>query len=391
MPIYTDKRTGKKVIQYQIGYKYVPDPENPGKLLKRPKYKTEVVGRSARVARKVLVQREAPWEKRKYSEELDQEGPKNQYTFPELTAWYLELPSVKKKRSYDWDVERSKILGRHFGGMQADKVKPSMVESFQHKMLETKNRRGRKYRPATVNRMIALMKRVFNLAIREDMALKNPCWKVAMLKENNRRDRTLTVEEFDRLVAELPEHVIPMVYAAYFTGMRRGEILNLTWEKVNMRVGFIELEPEDTKNSEPRRLYFNDVLWNIFRREYARKHRSGFVFTYRGRPLRDIKEGFKDALKRAKIENFCFHDLRHTFNTNMRKAGVDQTVIMKLTGHKSLSMFNRYNTVDQDDALEAMRKLDLLLVQQKADESSDLVQTRLSAQKNRDCKEPLSN
>ena len=75
----------------------------------------------------------------------------------------------------------------------------------------------------------------------------------------------------------------------------------------------------------------------------------------------------------------------------MRKAGVDQTVIMKLTGHKTLSMFNRYNTVDQDDALEAMRKLDLLLVQQKSDESSDIVQTSLPLQKNRDSEESLSS
>jgi hypothetical protein len=75
----------------------------------------------------------------------------------------------------------------------------------------------------------------------------------------------------------------------------------------------------------------------------------------------------------------------------MRKAGVDQTVIMKLTGHKTLSMFNRYNTVDQDDALEAMRKLDVLLTEQKARESSDIVQTGFSLQKNRDCEEFLTN
>ena len=75
----------------------------------------------------------------------------------------------------------------------------------------------------------------------------------------------------------------------------------------------------------------------------------------------------------------------------MRKAGVDQTVIMKLTGHKTLSMFNRYNTVDQGDALEAMRKLDVLLTEQKARESSDIVQTGFSLQKNRDSGESLTN
>ncbi len=99
MPIYTDKRTGKKVIQYQIGFKNLPDPKNPGKFIRRPKYKTEVVGKSARVARKKLARREAEWEQKKYTEEIAPEIPQPRYTFDELMAWYLELPVAKKKRS----------------------------------------------------------------------------------------------------------------------------------------------------------------------------------------------------------------------------------------------------------------------------------------------------
>lgn len=291
-------------------------------------------------------------------------------------AWYLELPVAKNKRSYNTDVEKSKPLVTYFGKMAADKIKPSMVESFQDRMLKSKHRLGSKYRPATVNRMIALMKRVFNLAIREDMVLKNPCWKVTMLKEDNKRDRILSGEEFNRLLAKLSGYLNPIVSLAYYTGMRRGEILKLTWKKVNMQEGYLDLEPEDTKNSEPRRIYFNDILWDIFKR--AGKVRSlnhDYVFTYRGKPIREFRGGFNQALKKAGIGNFHFHDLRHTFNTNMRKAGVDQTVIMKLTGHKTLSMFNRYNTVDQEDAVGAMKQLDLFLSAQKSSESSDQVQT----------------
>lgn len=99
------------------------------------------------------------------------------------------------------------------------------------------------------------------------------------------------------------------------------------------------------------------------------------MFTYRGKPIKEFRQGFNKALEKAGIEKFHFHDLRHTFNTNMRKAGVDQTVIMKLTGHKTLSMFNRYNTVDQEDAVGAMKRLDLFLSAQKTLESSDDVQT----------------
>lgn len=77
--------------------------------------------------------------------------------------------------------------------------------------------------------------------------------------------------------------------------------------------------------------------------------------------VREIKRSFQRACKEAEIEDFQCHDLRHTFNTNMRKAGVDRSVIMKITGHKTRSMFERYNTVDGDDAIEACKRLDAFL------------------------------
>jgi hypothetical protein len=104
MPIYADKRTGKKVIQYQIGFRNVPDPKNPGKLIKRPKYKTEVVGKSARKARKILVKREAEWEQKKYSEEFVPEAPKPQYTFSELMAWRHTFNTNMRKVGVDQTV-----------------------------------------------------------------------------------------------------------------------------------------------------------------------------------------------------------------------------------------------------------------------------------------------
>ena len=93
MPIYTDKRTGKKVIQYQIGYKYVSDPERPGKLLKRPKYKTEVVGKSVRVDGKVLVKREAPGRKRNTPKSLPKKDPET--STPLGSSWPGTLNSLR--------------------------------------------------------------------------------------------------------------------------------------------------------------------------------------------------------------------------------------------------------------------------------------------------------
>jgi len=96
----------------------------------------------------------------------------------------------------------------------------------------------------------------------------------------------------------------------------------------------------------------------LLRPSKVRHLKHNHVFTYRGVPVKEIKRSFKSACKKAGIEDFRFHDLRHTFITNMRKAGVERGIIMKITGHKTTSMFDRYNTVDQEDALRAMEKLD---------------------------------
>ena len=96
-------------------------------------------------------------------------------------------------------------------------------------------------------RTIAVLKRMFNLAVREELADKNPCWKIKMLTENNARDRILSVEELERLLGYLPPHAARVIHFAYLTGMRAGEIFNLTWDKVDLAQELVRLGAEDTK------------------------------------------------------------------------------------------------------------------------------------------------
>lgn len=372
MPIYIDKRTGKYVIQYKVGYRYSPDPKKPGELKRRIKYKTEVAGKSARLAKKLLARREAEWSHQSLD---DGKTPRNRYTFAELVEWYLDLPVVRQKKTYNLDVDGCRYLMDYFGDIKADMIKPSMVESFQYEMSRTRHRQGKTYANATINRTITVLRRIYNLAIREDMVDKNPCWKVARLPEKA-RDRVLSTEEFERLLAELIPRAKPIVMMAYHTGMRRGEILNLTWDRVNLAEGYIDLKAEDTKTSEPRRIYMNQVVREIIREAgRVRSLAHDFVFTDRGKRIKTISDGFKSAVKRAGLGDFKFHDLRHTFVTNARKAGIAQSVIMKMTGHKTAVMFRRYNTVDDDDLIGAMNSLSGYLGTDISRESSDIVQT----------------
>lgn len=133
----------------------------------------------------------------------------------------------------------------------------------------------------------------------------------------------------------------------------------MTWDRVNMREGYFSLKPKDTKTGEGRRVYFNGEVREMLERlGKVRSLSHNFVFTFRGKPLKSIKVCLARALKKANITNFRLHDLRHTFTTNARKAGVDRTVIMKLTGHKTLSMFTRYNSVDEADARQALQLME---------------------------------
>ena len=342
---------------------FVKYPYRKNRATGKIKYKIEKVGISKKLAHRVYNKKYEEYKKR---EHLDWEEEKPM-TFSQLVDWYLELPDVQA-RTYFRDIKRyCEKWKKYFGDLLVEDIKPSMVEKYRQERLQQMAYHGKykgkqKVAPASVNREVSTLKRIFNLAIREDLANKNPCWKVEKLPENNERKRILSLEELDRLLAELPQHAKDIILADYFTGMRAGEVFDLTWDKVDLNEGYIELEAEDTKTDEPRRIYYIEEVRDIFTRLNKVRHLDhNHVFTYKGQPIKSIKTCFKNACRRAGIENLRFHDLRHSINTMMRKAGVPKSIIMKMTGHKTSAMFDRYNTIDEDDARDALKKLNEFL------------------------------
>jgi len=170
-------------------------------------------------------------------------------------------------------------------------------------------------------------------------------------------------------LSKLPKsnYLRAVVATAYYTGMRRSEILSLTWDKVDLQKRIIKLDIEDTKDREAREMPICNELLQIFSELPNRIQESGkdnHIFLYRGKPVADIRTALKNACKDAslsygrKIRNgFTFHDLRHTFNTNMRKTGIADSVIMEITGHSTREMFDRYNTIDADDRRGAVDQM----------------------------------
>jgi integrase len=284
--------------------------------------------------------------------------------FGEAADAFLEY-SKSRKRSWVHDAQLVAKLKNHFGDTYLDAFNSDSVERFlnvlrkQGKKMplrEGKSPEYRPFKPATLNRYIACLKTIVNRAIGNNLLDRNPIKGVKLFKENNVRDRVLTQSEYEALLAQCAPHLKPMVVLAYMTGMRRGEIIRLRWNQLNLAGKIIGLSPDDTKTNEAREIPLDDELVEILRK-VPRLLGCPFVFTHNRKPLKEVKGSFDRACAKAGIKNFRFHDLRHCAVTNLSKAGVREKVIMSISGHKTSHMLRRYDSVDQDDRTQALSKV----------------------------------
>jgi integrase len=180
---------------------------------------------------------------------------------------------------------------------------------------------------------------------------------VRLLQENNKRLRYLSKEECQALISNCKGDTRVIVITALNTGMRKGEILGLRWDNVDLRHGFILLDR--TKNGERREIPINETL-RISLQGITRRLDVPSVFfdPVTGKPYQDVKRSFNTALRKAGIKDFRFHDLRHTFASHLVMAGVDITTVSKLLGHKSLTMTLRYSHLAPSHMVKAVNVLD---------------------------------
>lgn len=354
------KAKRSKKVKYWINY-YLPG----------GKQRREIVGYSIEEARDAEGKRRS----QKRENRIFDIKPDTKMTFNELTEWYLGLEKVKALSSY-WLAELSlKKFNSVFGNIIVSRIKPADLENYQAM------RRKKGLADATIDHEIGKAKTVVFKAFENDLVggdtLKSFKVVKKLLKRNaDARNKVLTKDQFGKLAEHLPRHTKAIVAAGYYTGMREGEILNLTWNKVDLKDRVIRLEAIDTKDKEARNIPISDELYVILR-AIPRSILDSHVFLYKGKPFRDIRTALKRACKKAGIaygrfikDGFVFHDLRHTFNTNMRKAGVPESVIMKITGHSTREMFDRYNTIDEEDTRNAIAQLQGYL-SQSSDQNID--------------------
>jgi len=225
---------------------------------------------------------------------------------------------------------------------------------------------------ASVNREMSCLHHTFTKAVEWEMIEQNPFekGKSLILKENNKRMRFLNENEIKNLLENCPPYLCKVIECALNTGMRRGEIFGLKWFQV--RDGFLYLK--ETKTSEPRQIPINDALELMFaqikseqnpkgdnvlgfRGKAVKKLRSKYVFTCKGKPIKEVKKSFKTALKNAGIQDFRFHDLRHTFASQVLLRGGTLKDVQELLGHKTMTMTLRYAHLTQEHKRKAVNLL----------------------------------
>jgi integrase len=256
-----------------------------------------------------------------------------------------------------------------FFGFDEENLGPPVTQITTDTSREfARKRQGQGVGSAMVNRSLACLRRMLRIAHEDGKIQIVP--KIRMLKEPSPRKGFVELKKFDELVNLLPTHLRPLITFLYYCGVRVGEALQIEWPQVDLDARLIWLEDEQTKTEDPRVVPLPSILVMMLREI---EPKEGRVFS--GVNLRTEWEtacaacglGTRTKMDPKTEDGFAWysykgllvHDLRRSAVRNLRRAGVSESVIMKISGHRTAEVFRRYNIVSTDDVTNAMRTLEL--------------------------------
>lgn len=355
--------------------------EIKGKLYARLQYKAES-GKYKVKYKPISDKRTARSAIEEMRRELDLHGQEtliaDKMTFSELAKLYEEAkmsPAVFEN-GIKISGRRSKInwlvnsLVDYFGSKQVRSIKPRDLETFKNFKSSGITRRGGKRKIASVNRELEVLRAMLNFALQNEWIIKNPFTLtkgVISKAAEAERDRILSFDEETRLLAVCVgkrAHLKPMLICALDTAMRRGEIFKMKWQDVSFSKNEIYIPQTNTKTEEARTVGMTPRLREELQRLWgvSPQDKNQIVFGITD----TIKTAWKTACRLANVQNFRFHDCRHTATTRMIAAGSPHTEVMKITGHSQLKTFLRYLNITSETASNVASRLsDYLAGRQK--------------------------
>lgn len=277
-------------------------------------------------------------------------------TFEDLAKDFLRDYEINKKKSIAKAKRSINHLKESFENMKAIRINTLEINTYVQKRLNEGAAN------ASINRELAALKRMMNIGARQTPPKVDRVPYIPMLKENNTRKGFFEHDEFLALRDQLPFYLKGFVTFGYKLGWRVSEITGLKWSQVDRIKGIVRLEPGEAKNDEGRTVYLDTELKEIVNVQWELRKQSQRVLhcVFPNRTgtdyIKDFRFAWNKAFKDAKIDRKLFHDLRRTAVRNMVRAGIPEGVAMKISGHKTRSVFERYNIVSGNDLKDAARK-----------------------------------
>jgi integrase len=280
-------------------------------------------------------------------------------TFDELTALVVRDYDLNGKRSIGKTRVNVRRLEEFFGGWRAVNITAATVGAYIEKRLKAGLANG------SVNRELSTLRRAFRLAVKSRLLSADHVPTIDLLTEAAPRAGFFEADQFEAVLRHLRPEVVPIAKFANETGWRLREVLNLEWRQVDLSAGSVRLDPGTTKNREGRLAYVSPALLECLRAQHVAtkdlEREKGviipWVFHRRGRRILRFLASWQTACRMAGVPGMFFHDLRRTAVRNMVRAGVPERVAMMVSGHKTRSVFERYNIVSEGDLREAAKKI----------------------------------
>ena len=266
-------------------------------------------------------------------------------TVEELIDWYITKVLPNKGNGAIETKRHLEIWKQLIGKYALISINPKMILDAREK-IQNMETNGKKKSSSTVNRYMAALSVVFSYAVKElEWMDDNPISKISHLREPKPRIRYLSDEEREILLEKARKSTNPyihtIIWIALTTGARKMEILNLRWEDIDFNANKAFLL--ETKNGERRNLDLIEPALSELKKLYEKRGTSPYVFpNHEGTGALDITYCWKDLIKLTGIENFRFHDLRHTCASYLAMSNINIATIAEILGHKDLKMTKRY-------------------------------------------------
>jgi integrase len=262
------------------------------------------------------------------------------------------LAETSDKITHQEDVRKLRWLDAYLGDLMLDGISLDVIDRIKSEKLKVAAK-------SSVNRYLALIRSIL-LRARNDWEWIDRVPKVKMYKEGPARERSITAKQAEALLRELPAHQRDVVLFALATGLRQSNVVGLEWSHVNLEAAHAWIGANQSKNRKPIAVPLNATAVAVLRRQIG-KHPEK-VFTYAKKPLGWANtRAWRKALKRAGIENFRWHDLRHTWASWHRQSGTPTHELQRLGGWRSSVMVERYAHLAPDHLAMAANRIDSLL------------------------------